>query len=105
MIGLISILFILGLMVAFSILGKDVSVRTFREIPALTHLRRTIDLIIEEGQPLHVSIGNGGIDNLRGASGLAALAVIKQLLSSVGTSDSPTIVTSGEGNLAICPRM
>jgi len=105
MIGLISILFILGLMAVLSIFCKDVSAITFREIAAFTQLRRTVDLLIEEGHRIHVSIGNGGIDNLRGAPGLIGLAVVKQLLSSVGTGDCQRLLQAARETLRYLPRI
>jgi hypothetical protein len=64
-------------------------------------LKKAIGLAVESGQRLHVSLGHGGIDGVRGAAGLVGLSVIQKVSRAASISDKPPITTSGEAALAI----
>lgn len=101
LIGLAFIILFIGLMVAFLLLRKDPAHRHLREIPAFARFRRSIGLAVESGNRLHVALGNGGIQGLRGASGLIGLSVLQRISRSAAISDRPPTATSGEAVLSI----
>jgi hypothetical protein len=72
----------------------------FREIAALTRLRRAAGLAVEDGTRLHVSLGRGGLVSLRGAASLSALALLRQIGEQTSISDRPPVATSGDPVLA-----
>jgi Domain of unknown function (DUF6754) len=101
MIGLIFIFFFLGLIIAFRFILKDSILQNVREISAFTRLRRAIGYSVEAGQRLHITLGNGGIQNFSGAPGVIGLIVTNKVSRSAAISDRPPVATSGEPNLAI----
>ncbi len=101
LIGLAFIIFFVGLMLAYLFLHKDQTTRSLREIPAFARLRRSIGLAVETGMRLHIALGNGGIQGLRGAPGMVGLSVIQRISRSAAISDRPPTATSGEAALSI----
>lgn len=79
---------------------KRKSPPAFREIAALTRLKRAAGLAVEDGTRLHVSLGRGGLVTPRGAASLSALALLRQIGEQTSTSDRPPIATSGDPVLA-----
>jgi hypothetical protein len=73
----------------------------FRDIPALTRLRQAVELVVEDGSRLHVSLGRGTLTTPQSASALAGLALLRRLADLTSAGDQPPIVTSGEATLAI----
>lgn len=73
----------------------------FRDIPALTRLRKAVGLVVEDGSRLHVSLGRGALTTPQSASALAGLALLRRLADLTSAGDQPPIVTSGEATLAI----
>ena len=79
---------------------KRKSPSAFREIAALTRLRRAAGLAVEDGTRLHVSLGRGGLVTPRGAASLSALALLRQISEQTSISDRPPVATSGDPVLA-----
>ena len=79
---------------------KRKSPPVFREIAALTRLRRAAGLAVEDGTRIHVSLGRGGLVSLRGAASLSALALLRQIGEQTSISDRPPVATSGDPVLA-----
>jgi len=102
-IGLVLVIVAAGLLLGFTFVRRK-STPTFREIPAYTRLKRAIGISVEDGTRLHVSLGRGGLQNPRGASALAGLAMLRHLAEQTSASDKPPVVTSGAGDLAILTR-
>ncbi len=73
----------------------------FRPIEAYERLNRAVGLAVESGTRLHISIGRGNLFTTRGASALAALAMLRKLSERTSLSDRPPVVTSGDASLAI----
>jgi len=73
----------------------------FRPIEAYERLNRSVGLAVESGTRLHISIGRGNLFTTRGASALAALAMLRKLSERTSLSDRPPVVTSGGASLAI----
>jgi len=102
-IGLVLVIVAAGLLLGLTFIQRK-SMPTFREIPAYTRLKRAIGISVEDGTRLHVSLGRGGLQNPRGASALAGLAMLRHLAEQTSASDKPPVVTSGAGDLAILTR-
>ena len=79
---------------------KRKSPPAFREIAALTRLKRAAGLAVEDGTRLHVSLGRGGLVSPRGAASLSALALLRQIGEQTSISDRPPVATSGDPVLA-----
>ena len=73
----------------------------FRPIEAFERLNRAVGLAVESGTRLHISLGRGNLFTTRGASALAALAMLRKLSERTSLSDRPPVVTSGDASLAI----
>jgi hypothetical protein len=73
----------------------------FRPIEAYERLNRAVGLSVESGTRLHISLGRGNLFTSRGASALAALAMLRKLSERTSLSDRPPVVTSGDASLAI----
>ena len=78
--------------------------RAVREIRAIERMRMEVNLSVEEGKRLHISIGNADILSDNMASALMGLSVVKQMAKITMFSDRPLIVTSGDGSLSILGR-
>jgi len=102
-IGLVFVIVAAGLLLGLTFVRRK-STPVFREIPAYTRLKRAIGISVEDGTRLHVSLGRGGLQNPRGASALAGLAMLRSLAEQTSASDKPPVVTSGAGDLAILTR-
>ena len=72
-----------------------------RPIGAYERLNRALGLSVESGTRLHISLGRGNLFTTRGASALAALAMVRRLSERTSLGDRPPIVTSGDASLAI----
>ncbi|MQC26591.1 MAG: hypothetical protein DWG76_03965 [Chloroflexi bacterium] len=95
------ILFAFLLILVFSLLARRPGRRALRDIPAFSKLRKTIELSVEDGSRLQVSLGSGGIFGPQSAAALAGLTLLRQISSIASDSDAPPIATSGDGVLAL----
>ncbi|GAB4504641.1 MAG: hypothetical protein Fur0043_16350 [Anaerolineales bacterium] len=98
--ALVILLVAAGLLLAFILLQRKTK-PTFRDIAALTQLKRAIGLSVEDGTRLHVSLGWGGLQTAHGAAALAGLGLLRHLAEQTSVSDKPPVVTSGEGVISI----
>lgn len=94
------ILLTAGLLVGFTLLQRK-GAPVFRDIAALTQLRRAVGLSVEDGTRLHVSLGRGSLQTLHSAATLAGLGLLRHLAEQTSVSDKPPVVTSGEGVVSI----
>jgi hypothetical protein len=101
LVGLAIVLAIFGLMLFFAFRGKRSSRKYLREIAAFTKLRRGIGLAVEAGQRLHISLGHGGVSDVRGASTLVGLSMLQRVARAASISDRPPVATSGEATQAV----
>jgi len=102
-IGLILVLVAATLVLALTFFRRK-SKPAFREIPAFTHLKRSVGISVEDGTRLHISLGHGGLQTQQGAPALAGLAMLRHLAEQTSAGDKPPVVTSGMGDLAILSR-
>jgi hypothetical protein len=89
------------LIVLFSFWGKNDARRAFRTIPAFQQLRRTIELAVEDGSRMQISLGSGGILGPEAAAAFAGLTLLRQVAEIAADSDQPPLATSGDGNLML----
>jgi hypothetical protein len=102
--GLIALLFILiffALIIIFAVAGRNRPDIHLREIKAFSRFKRAIDLAVESGSCLHLSIGRGNITSTEISSTLIALSMLEKITRSASASDRPPVVTAGDPALAI----
>ncbi len=99
--GLIFVLFVLGMVIFFWIRGRVRPAGSFRDIPAFAVLRRAVGLAVEAGTRLQISLGSGGIIGMQIAPALTGLAMLDRIARAASVSDRPPVATSGDGSLAI----
>jgi len=86
------------MLLVFALLRREFPV-ALREIQTFARLKRAIGLAVEDGTRIHFSIGRGGLIMPWSASALAGLAMLRRIAEMTSVSDTPPVVTSGEGSL------
>jgi len=99
--GLIFILFFLGLMIFFAIRSRRKPTGPLRDIPAFYKLRRSVGLSVESGNRLHLSLGRGNLISTQSAVAFIGLSALARIASATSMSDRPPVATSGDGGIAI----
>ncbi len=99
--GFIFTLVCLGLIIFFIFYDRAQVKISLRSIQAFNHLRREIDLAVEAGQRLHISLGRGTINDLQGGSAFIGLTILDRCARAASNSDRPPVVTSGDGVITI----
>jgi len=99
--GLVFILLCLGLTLFFTYLSRRGSAIHIRDIPAFRHFHREVDLAVEAGKRLHVSLGRGSINDLQGGAALIGLTILDRCAREASNSDRPPVTTSGNGVITI----
>ena len=74
---------------------------TLRSIQAFNHFRREVDLAVEAGKRLHISLGRGNIHDLQGGSAFIGLTILDRCARDASNSDRPPVTTSGDGLITI----
>lgn len=95
------VLICLGLILVFLLLERTGLKINLRPIQAFSHLRRAIDLAVEAGKRLHISLGRGTINGLPGGSALVGLTILDRSARAASNSDRPPIATSGDAIITI----
>lgn len=93
--AIIALAFILIALIAF--IDRNKAGQTLREIAAFEALKRSIDLSVEDGTRLQISLGSGGILGPQSASVFAGLSLLREVARIAADSDQPPIATNGEG--------
>jgi len=102
--GLVSLVFILvffGLIIILAVAGRNRPGIELRDIPAFTKVRRAIEIAVEAGSRLHISIGRGTITGTESAAAFIGLSMLEKMTTSASTGDRPPIVTTGNPALSI----
>jgi hypothetical protein len=99
--GLAFILLCLALTLFFIYFGHKLPPISLRDIPAFSHFRREVDLAVEAGKRLHISLGRGSIHDLQGGAAFIGLTVLDRCARAASNSDRPPVTTSGDGVLTI----
>ncbi len=88
------------LLLALSLIKRK-SPPKWRVIPALTMLSRAVDLSVEDGTRLFVSLGRASLLTSRGAAPLAGLGLLRRIAERTSLSDRPPVAVGGEASLAL----
>lgn len=102
--GLVSLIFILiffGLIVILAVAGRDGAGDRLRPIPTFTKMRRAIEMTVEAGTRLHMSIGRGTVAGPESAVAFVGLSMLEKITTSTSSGDNPPVVTSGDPTLTI----
>lgn len=102
--NLLSLLFILlclGLILFYIFSDRTRAKINLRGIQAFRHFRREVDLAVEAGKRLHISLGRGNINDLQGGSAFIGLTILDRCARAASNSDRPPVTTSGDGVITI----
>lgn len=78
--------------------------RHLRDIPAFYRLRGAIEVAVEDGTRIHLSIGRSDVLSPQGAAAMVGLSMLRKITTVTSDSDHPPIATSGDGLLGILSR-
>lgn len=102
--GLLFVLLFLGLIIGFTLRGRDRTLTPRRRILAFDKIQDAIGLGVESGGRLHISIGWGGLLGIPGVGSLIGLSMGRRVAKIASMSDNPPIISSGEGATAVLAR-
>jgi hypothetical protein len=99
--GILFILLCLGLILFYLLTDHTRAKLSLRGIQAFSHFRREVDLAVEAGKRLHISLGRGNINDLQGGSAFIGLTILDRCARAASNSDRPPVTTSGDGVITI----
>jgi hypothetical protein len=99
--GVLFLLLCLGLMLYYIFFRRITAKVSMRSILAFKHFRREVDLAVEAGKRLHISLGQGSINELKGGSAFIGLTILDRCARAASNSDRPPVTTSGDGVITI----
>lgn len=99
--GFLFALVCLGLIIFFVIYDTQRLKVDLRSLQAFKRFRREVDLAVEAGKRLHISLGSGNINELRGGSAFIGLTILDRCARAASNSDRPPVTTSGDGVITI----
>jgi hypothetical protein len=99
--GVVFLLLCLGLILFYIFSDRAPAKISMRAIQAFKHFRREVDLAVEAGKRLHISLGRGSINELQGGSAFIGLTVLDRCARAASNSDRPPVMTSGDGVITI----
>lgn len=99
--GIVVIILFVGLMVFFSFINKDQKTRNIRPISAYEKIKQEINISVEDGSQLHISLGRGGITGPESAAALAGLSILKQVIEKSSVCDHPPVASTGNAEISI----
>ncbi|HSB67257.1 MAG TPA: DUF6754 domain-containing protein [Anaerolineales bacterium] len=91
----------LGLILFFIFYEPARDFLNLRAIQAFSHFRREVDLSVEAGKRLHLSLGRGNIHDLQGGAAFIGLTILDRCAREASNSDRPPVSTSGDGVVTI----
>jgi hypothetical protein len=94
---IIILVFSFALVIIFCILNRKETKNTLREIPAFSELQKKIELSVEDGTRLQVSLGSSGLLGPQSVSFFTGLILLRQVARVAADSDQPPIATNGDG--------
>jgi hypothetical protein len=98
--GIVVVILFIGLMIFFSII-QDPKKRNNRPIPAYDKINREINVAVEDGTQLHISLGRGSITGPQAATSLAGLGVLNHVIKKSSFCDHPPIASTGDAVVSI----
>jgi hypothetical protein len=103
-IGLAFLLTFIGLIVILTIKDSKHAEISLREIPAFKKLQQAIELSVESGSRLHISIGRGNLTSTESAAAFVGLNTLEHLSRTASNADNPPVATTGNAVLAMLAR-
>ncbi len=97
----IFVLLCVALILFFIFFGRNRLKPGLRDIPAFQHFKREVDLAVEAGKRLHISLGRGSINDLPGGAAFIGLTILDRCARAASNSDRPPISTTGDGVITI----
>ena len=95
------VLLCLGLFLFFLYFGRNLPKVNLRNIEAFRRFKREVDLAVEAGKRLHISLGRGSINELPGGAAFVGLTILDRCARAASNSDQPPMATTGDGVLTI----
>ena len=99
--GIVVIVLFVGLIAFFTFINKDRPTKNLRPIPAYEKIIQEINVAVEDGTQLHISLGRGGITGPEFAAALAGLGVLKQVIEKSSVCDHPPVASTGSPVISI----
>lgn len=99
--GFLFILLCLGLILFYTYSSRNRPKINLRDIQAFRHFRREVELAVEAGKRVHISLGRGSINDLPGGAAFIGLSILDRCARAASNSDRPPVTTSGDGVLNI----
>ena len=99
--GIVVIVLFFGLIIFFSIINQESKEKNIRPIPAYDKINQEINIAVEDGTQLHISLGRGGIASPESASALAGLSILKQVIEKSSVCDYPPVASTGNAVISI----
>jgi hypothetical protein len=90
-----------GAMGVYWFLGRRGGKPNLRDIPAFYRMRGAVELAVEDGSRIHLSIGSNDITSPQSGISLIGLSLVRQIATVASDSDLPPVTTMGNGMLAI----
>ena len=75
--------------------------RALREIPALDHMRSSMENSVEDGTCIHIAVGRSEVTSPEIAVGLIGLNLLKRISYITADSDRPPIASAGTGSMML----
>jgi hypothetical protein len=99
--GIVVVVLFFGLMIFFLLTEDQPKEKKNSPIPAFEKIIQQINISVEDGTQLHISLGRGGITGPESASALAGLCILKQVIERSSVSDFPPVASTGNAVISI----
>jgi hypothetical protein len=101
LISLVFVLVFFGLIVILAVVRREGPSLQVRQISAFSKIHRAIEMTVEAGTRLHISIGRGTARGQESAAAFVGLSMLERITKSASTGDNPPVVTAGNPALTI----
>jgi len=98
--GIVVIVLFTGLMIFFSII-QDPKKRNIRPLSAYNKINQEINIAVEDGTQLHISLGRGGVNRSGSSFSLAGLGILKHVIDKSSFCDLPPVASTGDAVVSI----
>jgi len=102
--NLIVVFGFVGLMLFFFFFNQRRPGRHLRDIPAYYRVGGAIEVAVEDGSRIHISIGRGDVLSPQGAAAMVGLSMLRKIATVASDSDHPPLASAGDGMLGILAR-
>ena len=91
----------MGLIAFFALIQREPQKINLRPIRAFNRINQEINVAVEDGTQLHISLGRGGITGPESAAALAGLSILKQVIEKSSVCDYPPVASTGNAVISI----